>query len=180
MLQFDGSIATNSNAVYPNVTASAGITSVLLDFVQTYDKSTKPGVIATLLNAVGPANPWLIFQIPGVSAPTASGQYNVNIWEYTSSLLDSTWGAQSTTWASTANIWTGAGDVVRTTLLSTDRAWISGSNEYSIKQYVLPENGGAYVTYNRPEAVIVSPLNTWTTQDTIWVQTPYSWNGLII
>jgi hypothetical protein len=149
MLQFDGSIATNSNAVYPNVTASAGITSVLLDFTQAYDKSTKPSVEAALINSVSPLNPWLIFQISGSAAPTASGQYNVNIWEYSSSLLD-TWGNQSTTWTVNNNTWSGGDGYYRLNLLSTDRAWVSGSNEYSINEYLLPVNGGTYVTYNRP------------------------------
>jgi acetyltransferase-like isoleucine patch superfamily enzyme len=45
MLQFNHSAPVNSNAVYPNVTASAGTTNVLLDFTQSYDLSTKGDVI---------------------------------------------------------------------------------------------------------------------------------------
>jgi len=150
MLQFDRSLATNSNAVYPNITASIGTTQVLLDFTQAYDLSKKLNVEATLLNTVSPSNPWLVFQVTGSSVPTASGQYNVDIWQYTSSAALTTWGNQATTWANTANTWNGGGSYVKLSLLSTERAYVSGSNEYSITQYLLPANGGAYTTYNHP------------------------------
>jgi hypothetical protein len=150
MLQFNHSAPVNSNAVYPNITASAGITNVLLDFTQSYDLSTKGDVLATMINTTGPLNPWLVFQISGSSAPTASGQYNVNIWEYAQATFLTTWGAQNTLWANTANTWAGAGAFVKTTLLSTERAFVSGSNEYDITQYLLPVDGGKYTTYNHP------------------------------
>ena len=84
MLQLNVSSATNSNAVYPDITASAGTTQILLDFTQSYDYSTKGNVIANLINVPGPTNPWLVFQVTGSSLPTASGQYNVDIWEFIS------------------------------------------------------------------------------------------------
>ena len=62
MLQLNVSSATNSNAVYPDITASAGTTQILLDFTQSYDYSTKSNVIANLINVPGPTNPWLVFQ----------------------------------------------------------------------------------------------------------------------
>jgi hypothetical protein len=33
-------------------------------------------------------------------------------------------------------------------LLYSDRAYISGSNESNIKQYVSPDENGTYITYN--------------------------------
>jgi hypothetical protein len=153
MLQFNHSATVNSNAVYPNVTASVGTTTLLLDFTQSYDLSTKGEVIVTMINTVSPSNEWLVFQVTGSSVPTASGQYNVDIYNYTSSLSGSNiWVNQNTLWASTAITWDFAGtpSYLRTQLLSTERAFVSGSNGYDITQYLLPANGGTYTTYNHP------------------------------
>lgn len=150
MLQLNVSSATNSSAVYPDVAATAGITQVLLEFTQSYDYSTKDNVIATLINTPGPTNPWLVFQVTGSTLPTASGQYNVNIWEFTQGVGLTTWGAQATLWVNTSNTWAGTGNIVKNTLLSTERAFISGSNQVSTTTYLLPTNGGTYTTYNYP------------------------------
>ena len=151
MLQLTVSSATNSSAVYPDITASAGTTQVLLEFTQSYDYSTKDNVIATLINTPGPTNPWLVFQVTGSTLPTASGQYNVNIWEFTQVGALGTWGAQNTIWDLTANLWgSGGGAYIKTTLLSTERAFISGSNQVSTTTYLLPTDGGKYTTYNYP------------------------------
>ena len=150
MLQFNKSLATNSNAVYPNITASIGTTNLLLDFEQAYDKSTISNVQATLLNTVGPLNEWLVFQITGSDVPSPSGQYNVSIYEAIQDTLF-TWSTQATLWANTANTWGGTGgSLIKGPLLSTDRAFVSGSNGYTITQYLLPANGGTYTTYNHP------------------------------
>jgi hypothetical protein len=150
MLQLNVSSATNSSAVYPDVTASAGTTQVLLDFTQSYDYSTKGDVIANLINTPSPTNPWLVFQVTGSTLPTASGQYNVNIWEFTPVSTLGTWGTQATLWVNTSNLWSGGGAYVKTRLLSTDRAFVSGSNGVDTTTYLLPSNGGTYHTYNYP------------------------------
>ena len=150
MLQFNHSAPVNSNAVYPNVTASAGTTNLLLDFTQSYDLSTKGDVVANMINTTGPLNPWLVFQVTGSSVPTASGQYNVDIYQYTQASTLGTWGTQNTIWVNTANTWAGAGSFIKGALLSTERAFVSGSNEYDITQYLLPVDGGKYTTYNHP------------------------------
>jgi hypothetical protein len=151
MLQFNHSAPVNSNAVYPNVTASAGTANLLLDFTQSYDLSTKGDVVATMINNVGPLNPWLVFQITGSNAPTASGQYNVDIYSanyVTGSAL--IWGTTSTQWVLTNVTWGDTPGYIKDALLSTERAFVSGSNEYDITQYLLPANGGKYTTYNHP------------------------------
>lgn len=150
MLQFDRSLTTNSNAVYPNITASVGTTVLLLDFTQSYDSSTTADIPATLLNTVSPLNEWLVFQLSGSTVPTASGQYNVSIYQataITSSLL--TWGTQATLWGATANTWNGASSYIKGTFLATERAFVSGSNEYTITQYLSPTSS-RYYTYNHP------------------------------
>ena len=153
MLQLNVSSTTNSSAVYPDVTASLGTTQVLLDFTQSYDYSTKGNVIATLINAPSATNPWLVFQVSGSTLPTASGQYNVNIWEFTANTSSfGTWITQATQWVATNILWSGGSGsaYTRTQLLSTDRAFISGSNQAPTYTYLLPTNGGTYTTYNYP------------------------------
>ena len=150
MLQLNHSQATNTNAVYPDVLAPAGTTQVLLDFTQSINKNTTPNVIATLANTVSATNPWLVIQLTGSSVPTASGQYDVNIFTFTQSAALGTWGTQATLWNATNNTWAGTGNFVKQTLLSTDRAYVSGTNEYSITQYPVPVNGAYYYTYNYP------------------------------
>jgi hypothetical protein len=150
MLQLNVSSTTNSSAVYPDVTASLGTTQVLLEFTQSYDFSTKSNVIATLINTPSATNPWLVFQVSGSTLPTASGQYNVNIWQFTQAANLLTWATQNTLWAATNDTWAGVGGFIKTQLLSTDRAFISGSNQVSTTTYLLPANGGTYTTYNYP------------------------------
>ena len=151
MLQLNVSSTANSSAVYPDVTASLGTTQVLLDFTQSYDYSTKGDVIATLINTPNPLNSWLVFQISGSTLPTASGQYNVNIWEFenvgTGSVI---WSATTSSWSNIDLKWGGSGNIVRTKLLSTDRAFISGSNSQPTYTYLSPTDGGTYHTYNYP------------------------------
>jgi len=151
MLQLNVSSTANSSAVYPDVTASLGTTQVLLDFTQSYDYSTKGDVMATLINTPNPLNSWLVFQISGSTLPTASGQYNVNIWEFenvgTGSVI---WSATTSSWSNISLKWGGSGNIVRTKLLSTDRAFISGSNSQPTYTYLSPTDGGTYTTYNYP------------------------------
>ena len=150
MLQLNVSSATNSSAVYPDVAATPGITQVLLEFTQSYDYSTKDNVIATLINSPGPTNPWLVFQVTGSTLPTASGQYNVNIWEFTSAPGVGIWGQITSSFTNTPGVWGGTGTYIKSRLLSTDRAFVSGSNGVDITTYLLPTNGGTYTTYNYP------------------------------
>ena len=150
MLQLNHSQATNTNAVYPDVLAPVGTQQVLLDFTQSINKNTTPNVIATLANTVSVTNPWLVIQLTGSSVPTASGQYDVNIYTFTQSATLGTWQAQATLWNSTNNTWNGGGIFTKGILLSTERAYVSGSNEYSITQYPIPTDGAYYYTYNHP------------------------------
>lgn len=172
MLQFDHSAPVNSNAAYPTITASAGTTNLFLDFTQSYDYSTKSNVFATMINNVGPLNEWLVFQITGSNAPTASGQYYVNVYQANYQASSMTWGTQNTLWANTSLLWSGTPGYIKGQLLTSERAWVSGSNGYDITQYLLPSsstviqyslptsstpiqylspvNGGTYITYNHP------------------------------
>ena len=153
MLQLNHSQATNTNAVYPDVTASLGTTQVILEFTQSYDYSTKGDVIGTLANTVSPNNPWLVIQLTGSSVPTASGQYNVNIWSFTTitgSTAKLQWINASQSFDDAVGNWGGSNINTKTALLSTERAFVSGTNGVSTTTYLLPTNGGTYTTYNYP------------------------------
>ena len=150
MLQLNVSSATNYNAVYPDVPATAGTNQVLLEFTQSYDYSTKGNVIATLINNVNSLNPWLVLTLSGSTLPTASGQYDVNIWQFTQAVNLLTWATQNTLWVNTNDTWAGVGGITKINLLSTERAFISGSNGVNTTTYLLPANGGSYTTYNYP------------------------------
>ena len=149
MLQLNHSQAINTNAVYPDVNATPGTTEVLLEFTQSINKNVTSNVIATLANTVNASNPWLVIQLTGSSVPTASGQYDVNIYEFSDSNLG-IWGQITQQFGQITNTWNGEGGIVIGTKLSTERAFISGSNEYSITQYLSPTNAGFYYTYNYP------------------------------
>ena len=147
MIQLSYYQPTNTNAVYPDTQAAVGTTSVLLDFSQVYDRSEWNNIIASLANTTSLANPWLVLQLTGSLVPTASGQYDVNIYQYTSAANLLTWATQNTLWASTQNTWAGTGAFIKGTLLSQERAYISGSNEVPITVYTGSNQNGAYTTY---------------------------------
>ena len=86
----------------------------------------------------------------GSTLPTDSGQYDVNIYQFTGAPELLTWATQNTLWNATAQTWDSSNDFVKTQLLSTDRAFISGSNQVSTTTYLSPTNGGTYTTYNYP------------------------------
>jgi hypothetical protein len=148
MLQLNYSQSINTNAVYPDTQAAVGTTSVLLDFSQVYDRSEWNNIIASLANVTSLANPWLVTQLTGSLVPTASGQYDVYIYQYTTVTGSlSTWILQNTEWASTNQLWDGSSVITKGALLSTDRAYIIGNNEVPITVYTGSNQDGAYTTY---------------------------------
>jgi len=146
MLQFNKSQTTNTNAIYLDSVYTASITSVIVDLTQSYDQSTS-SFNGTVTSAPNAYRNWLIFTNSGSSVPSASGQYNVFIYEgaavgvYTWDTADLLWSAADFTWEEGGS--TGKGD-----LLYSDRAFISGSNESSFNTYLSPDQTGAYITYN--------------------------------
>jgi len=149
MIQLNYYQATNTNAIWPDATASVGTTSVLLDFSQVYDRSEWNNITASLANVTSLSNHWLVTQLTGSSVPTASGQYDVYIYEYTTATGSlSTWILQNTQWILTNQLWNGGSGIIKGTLLSTERAYVSGSNEIPITVYTGSNQDGAYTTYN--------------------------------
>jgi hypothetical protein len=147
MLQFNKSEATNKNAVYlDSVNTGSGYYSELVAvYSQSYDNSNGTFQI-TATNIPNVYRHWLIFENSGSDVPSPSGQYDVSI--YTNEFSDAIWGTLSSLWTAESNIWSEVGENVPTELIYSDRAFISGSNEESITQYISSNENGTYTTYN--------------------------------
>lgn len=90
MLQFNKSLATNTNAVYLD-TVNAGYgyyDSLIVVYSQSYDQSNGTFVVTTTSTPTQ-YNNWLIIQNTGSLAPSNTGQYDVGIW--TNELIAATW-----------------------------------------------------------------------------------------
>jgi len=151
MLQFNKSETTNKNAVYlDSVNTGSGYYSELrVQYSQSYDNSngTFDVTADSLPNAY---RNWLIISNTGSVVPTPSGQYDVAVYTATEVTVPAIWGTHTKTWAAETDIWSDVGDEIITLvdLLYSDRAYISGSNEESITQYLSPDENGTYTTYN--------------------------------
>jgi len=152
MLQFNKSQATNTNAAYLEIvnTSSGYYDSLLAVYSQSYDNSNGTFAITASSTPTQYTN-WLLFTNTGSVVPSPSGQYDIEIYTSTGSIAAATWGAFPLTWTATAQTWgaiTSSGVVTLVDLLYSDRAYISGSNESSITQYVSSDENGTYTTYN--------------------------------
>ena len=147
MLQFDKSKITNSNAAYIDTvnTSSSYYDSLILTYSQSLDNSNGTMEVTTVSSPTQYTH-WLIFQNSGSLVPSPSGQYNVDI--YTKEEVAAIWNQVATPWDTFDEIWDTAAQSLPITLLYSDRAYISGSNESNIKQYVSPDENGTYITYN--------------------------------
>ena len=147
MLQFNKSLPTNTNAVYISTvnTGSGYYDSLVAVFSQSYDESNGTFRLDTVSSPTQYKN-WLVFSNTGSLVPSPSGQYNVDI--YTNEFSAAVWNQVATPWDSFNEIWDTAGDEQPTDLLYSDRAWISGSNNVGITQYLSPNENGTYTTYN--------------------------------
>ena len=147
MLQFDKSQLTNSNAAYIDTvnTSSSYYDSLVVVYSQSLDNSNGTFDVTTVSSPTQYTH-WLIFQNSGSQVPSPSGQYNVDI--YTKEEVAAIWNQVAVAWDSYDEIWDEAGESLPITLLYSDRAYVSGSNESNIKQYVSPDENGTYITYN--------------------------------
>ena len=147
MLQFNKSQATNTNAVYLDTvnTGSGYYSSLVAVYSQSYDQSNGTFDLTTT-SAPNQYNNWLTFIATGSVIPTPTGQYDIGIW--IKQEVAAVWNQVAIAWDSYNETWDSAGDSLPVTLLYSDRAWISGSNESSITQYVSADENGTYTTYN--------------------------------
>jgi len=150
MLQFNKSETTNTNAVWIETvnTGSGYYDSLALIYSQSYDNSNGQFDLTTTSSPNAYRN-WLIISNSGSLVPSYSGQYDVEIWTITG-VEDAVWEEVAVAWASFDTTWAnaqqssgGLGNKIY-----EDRAFVSGSNESSITQYVSPDENGTYITYN--------------------------------
>ena len=147
MLQFNKSLATNTNAAYIDTfnTSSGYYDNLAIVYSQSYDNSN--GVFrVTTTSSPTQYNNWLVFQNTGSLVPSYTGQYDIGI--YTNEFVAAVWNQVATAWDSFDEIWDDAGDEQPIDLIYSDRAWVSGSNNVNITQYVSPNENGTYTTYN--------------------------------
>jgi len=147
MLQFNKSLATNTNALYLNTvdTGSGYYDSLVVVYSQSYDQSSGTFKVTTI-SAPTQYNNWLVIQNTGSLVPSPSGQYDVDI--YTNEEIPAVWQEVAVAWNAYNEIWDEAGEEQPITLLYSDRAFVSGSNDSSITQYVSSNENGKYITYN--------------------------------
>ena len=90
MLQFNKSLATNTNAVYLDTvnTGSGYYDSLVVVYSQSYDQSNGTFVVTTTSTPTQ-YNNWLIIQNTGSLVPDYTGQYDVDIW--TNETIAATW-----------------------------------------------------------------------------------------
>ena len=148
MLQFNKAQSTNTNAVWPDVEITSSIgPQLVVEFTQSYDNSLT-SISANVLNSPGvEGQQYIVFQVDGVLVPNPSGQYDVNLFTLTG-IQELTWEQASFFWSNANYLWANVADTTKGQLLATERAYVSGSNEQSIKQYVSPDENGTYITYN--------------------------------
>ena len=147
MLQVNKSETTNTNAVWiPTVNTSSGYyDSLAIVYSQSYDESN--GLFTTTtVSAPNQYRNWLVISNSGSLVPVPSGQYDVQIYTYI--FTDAVWQTTATAWDAFDEIWSTAGDDQLVDLLYSDRAYVSGSNEQDITQYVSSNENGTYTTYN--------------------------------
>jgi len=151
MLQFNRSEATNKNAVYLDTvnTGSGYYANLQVVYSQSYDLSSGSFDVTATSIPTAYRN-WLVISNSGSVVPTPSGQYDIEIYTVDTSSGEAIWSTFSNTWSSVTATWSTVGDSVTTLedLIYSDRAYVSGSNETSITQYVSPDEIGTYVTYN--------------------------------
>ena len=146
MIQLNKSQATNSNAVYPDNPLTASYTGdIVVELTQSYDQSATIAK-GVLINSPGPNVPALVFQIEGDEVPSPSGQYIANL--YTGNVSDMLCGQADVEWDLTNAKWSDPRAALTDYFLSQERAYVSGSNEEDITQYVSSNENGTYTTYN--------------------------------
>lgn len=145
MLQLSKNQTTNTIAIYPNVAIDPTVTTIRLSGSQDYDRSASY-VDATIIS--NPENTtWVIAQFSGSLLPSASGLYTYDIYEIIPDFL--VWNLTTTNWNATPQQWnnaTGSATIIGEKL-TTERAWLSGSDVPVFKQYISPDENGAYTTY---------------------------------
>jgi hypothetical protein len=90
----------------------------------------------------------LVFENTGSLVPTPSGQYEVELWT-AQGIINAVWNSTDVPWNTFDTTWQAAStEGVLGDKIYSDRAFVSGSNEVDITQYLSPNENGTYTTYN--------------------------------
>jgi len=151
MLQFNKSLATNTNALYLDTvnTGSGYYDELRVAYSQSYDQSSGTFKVTATSTPTQYRN-WLIVENSGSVVPTPSGQYDIAVYTAEEITEQATWIEATKTWTLETDEWNSVGSEVITLvdLIYSDRAYISGSNESSITTYVSSNEDARYTTYN--------------------------------
>jgi len=167
MLYFRNSGSVQSMTLWPEVSASLALSpsgGLDLRIVQDYDQS-ETIIPATLLNTPTEYNPRLVFQINTVDVPAYKGLYTVYLREFIGERP--IWGTTHNKWTDANWKWSTPSVVLEYRILDQDRGTVQGldteeiiqylvsSSEYiygegvdTTKEYISPDQDGAYTTYH--------------------------------
>lgn len=141
MLKLNKSNDTQTLAIHLDSTAP--INALVLSYSQSYDLSN--GNIEYIIDRI--KGQYYIGTISGSQMPAYSGQYDINVFE--GEFIEGVWSEVAVDFGAYDEIWSQAGGYAPTgSVLRTMRAWVSGSNESSFKEYESPNQLGTYTTYN--------------------------------
>ena len=142
MLQLNKSQVVNTIAFYPNELVPSG-SSIILSFTQSYSNTVTGSFSASVIS--NPQDtPYIIANFSGSVLPSASGQYNFDIFEavLSSPLI---WNLANIQWQLATSSW--EGEPTKGDLISQERAIISGSDVTPITEYVSPNENARYKVY---------------------------------
>lgn len=143
MLQLNKSQTINTIAFYPNELTTGSY--IYMEFTQSYSNTVTGSIVANVIsNPV--TTPWIVAQFSGSSLPSASGQYDFKMFEYTPA-IGLIWNTTNTQWQLTNTLWNAGNPAVVGEQISVERALISGSDVTPITEYVSPNENARYKVY---------------------------------
>jgi len=142
MIRLDKSAGDQLVAFYPEAGVSGSIDLVRFNYSQDYDLSSG-SFDGTILSK----KQWVVASVSGLDVPANTGFYTLDIYELLSS-ADLIWNTAASNWEDTSTLWNVGQGTVEGQYLTTERAYISGSNESSTTTYYSSNQNGAYITYN--------------------------------
>ena len=143
MFQLSKGQPVNTIAFYPNELASGAL--VILQFTQSYSNTVTGSITANVISDAADT-PYVIAQFSGSLLPSASGQYDFKIFDFTpaSGLI---WNTTNIQWQLANTIWNAGNPAVIGDQISADRAIISGSDVTPITEYLSPNENARYKVY---------------------------------
>lgn len=145
MIQLNQSQAINTVALYPDSSynpANPALLSVRFSGSQDYDRF--PTEFTSSVYSY--KSPWIVVQFTGSFVPNPSGQYTLQAWQLTAT-GSAVWDTDGDQWQMANTTWDNATYEELGDLITTVRAFVSGSDVEPITQYVSPDEDGAYTTY---------------------------------